>query len=266
MIRYREWVWLADIIARVGFVTMPTGIRIFLFTVCIALATASVAQADDQTFAELLARAKAQAAAGHRSAPPGDNMIETIAGMVELAPTATTAQLEELVALLESDKPASAQPTPVSPSPGTQPVPPAPPDAHVATLSPPVNASSATALPATPVNPPSAVASTAMPAQALPRQEPAEVTIRAVALFNRGQAAEAKGDISGARRLYGSAAERGNAAAACSLGRLYDPAYLRLSAVGGVDPDPVLARSWYERAMKMGDTDAGPLLKALSSR
>ena len=92
------------------------------------------------------------------------------------------------------------------------------------------------------------------------------MVVRAAALYIRGQAAEAKGDISGARRLYGTAAERGNAAAARSLGRLYDPAYLQATAIGGVDPDPVLARSWYERAIKMGDPDAGALLRSLATR
>ena len=69
-----------------------------------------------------------------------------------------------------------------------------------------------------------------------------------------------------ARRLYASAAERGNAAAALSLGRLYDPAFLGRSVLGGVDPDPALARQWYQRAADMGDQDAAPLLQALTAR
>jgi TPR repeat protein len=37
-------------------------------------------------------------------------------------------------------------------------------------------------------------------------------------------------------------------------------------ALGGIDPDPALARHWYERAVAMGDPVAGPLLEALALR
>ena len=72
--------------------------------------------------------------------------------------------------------------------------------------------------------------------------------------------------MSGARRFYTIAAEQGSALAARHLGRLYDPAYLKKTALGGIDPDPGLARQWYERAIKMGDAEAGPLLQALAVR
>jgi TPR repeat protein len=85
-------------------------------------------------------------------------------------------------------------------------------------------------------------------------------------LFARGLDAELHGDLSGARRFYSSAAQQGDAAAARHLGRLYDPTYLKQTALGGVDPDPALARQWYERAVRLGDTEAGPLLEALSVR
>jgi TPR repeat protein len=89
---------------------------------------------------------------------------------------------------------------------------------------------------------------------------------RATKLLVRGQKAEQSGDISGARRLYASAAQQGIAAAARDLGRLYDPAYLKQTALGGIDPDPILARHWYEQAVTMGDVEAGPLLDALALR
>ena len=57
-----------------------------------------------------------------------------------------------------------------------------------------------------------------------------------------------------------------SAAAARNLGRLYDPAYLKQTAIGGVDPDAALAREWYERAFRLGDPEAGLLLEALSER
>jgi hypothetical protein len=89
---------------------------------------------------------------------------------------------------------------------------------------------------------------------------------RAAVLFARGLDAELHGDFSGARRFYRTAAQQGDAAAARHLGRLYDPAYLKQTALGGVDPDPALARHWYDRAVRLGDTEAAPLLAALSSR
>jgi TPR repeat protein len=89
---------------------------------------------------------------------------------------------------------------------------------------------------------------------------------RAGLLFARGLDAERLGDFSAARRYYLTAAQHGGAAAARNLGRLYDPAYLGQTALGGIDPDPELARRWYERAVRLGDADAGPLLEALSVR
>jgi TPR repeat protein len=57
--------------------------------------------ADDPKFADLLARAEAQAAAGHRWAPSGDNMTETVGAMMKLISSATPEQLAELSNLLE---------------------------------------------------------------------------------------------------------------------------------------------------------------------
>jgi TPR repeat protein len=85
-------------------------------------------------------------------------------------------------------------------------------------------------------------------------------------LFARGLDAEHRGDVSGARRFYLSAAQQGDAAAARNLGRLYDPVYLAQTTLGGIDPDPALAQRWYERAIRLGDAEAAPLLEALSTR
>jgi TPR repeat protein len=100
----------------------------------------------------------------------------------------------------------------------------------------------------------------------LPNQVARQAGQRAAELVVRGQAAESQGDLSGARRFYASAVAQGSAAAARDLGRLYDPAYLKRTALGGIDPDPALARHWYERAVAMGDAEAGPLLQALAAR
>jgi TPR repeat protein len=104
------------------------------------------------------------------------------------------------------------------------------------------------------------------PLQASPNQVERAPGSRTVVLFARGLEAEHRGDISGARRFYLSAAQQGDAAAARNLGRLYDPAYLGQATLGGVDPDPVLAQQWYARAVHLGDPEAGALLEALSVR
>jgi len=81
-------------------------------------------------------------------------------------------------------------------------------------------------------------------------------------LYALGQAAEAQGNISGARRYYATAAEAGHAGAARALGRLYDPAYLQRKTIGGIDPDPEAARRWYERAAALEDPKAASALSA----
>jgi hypothetical protein len=68
------------------------------------LMTVLSAHAENPSFADVLARAKAQAAAGHRWTPPDDNMTETVKRMTDLIPTATPAQLSELSALIESSR------------------------------------------------------------------------------------------------------------------------------------------------------------------
>ncbi|HBK05346.1 MAG TPA: hypothetical protein DDZ81_05720 [Acetobacteraceae bacterium] len=197
--------------------------RLLLWLLLAGATAGPAASAEKPNFAELLARAEAQAAAGHRWSPPGDNMTETVAGMMDLISTATPQQLAELSALLE--KGGSHPPPSVTPG---HPVPEAPPRPD-----------------------------------AKPSPQPGA---RSAELLSRGKEAERLGDVSGARRFYASAAALGNAAAALSLGRLYDPAYLKHTALGGIDPDPALARHWYERAAALGNAEAGPLLQALSVR
>jgi TPR repeat protein len=104
------------------------------------------------------------------------------------------------------------------------------------------------------------------PSQVPPAATAPVADSRAAVLFARGLDAEHRGDVSGARRFYFSAAQYGDAAAARNLGRLYDPAYLAQTTLGGVDPNPTLAQHWYERALRLGDTEAAPLLEALSTR
>ncbi len=221
---------------------MPTRIFWGSFVVCLALASGGPARADDATFEDLLAKANSEIAAGHRWEPAGDNLAETIMTLLQLVPHATPQQLAGLNDLLERERKLGQ---PATPEP--QPDPAAPPAAAASTSEKPSVSASLEPVPS-------------------PRPEVRLADPHAGELFARGKVAEQNGDISGARRLYGSAAERGNAAAALSLGRLYDPAFLNRSVVGGVDPDPALARQWYQRAADMGDRNAALLLQALTKR
>ena len=339
---------------------MPIGIRCGLLALCALLATELPADAGRESFADLLSRAKAQAAEGHRWAPPGNNMTETIMTMLDVVSTATPEQLAELSALLEHGKMAADNTAPPSktgpgedmPANTASAAPPAaieapkaaeslaappaagsvaaaaiakssaPPAAAGSAAPPPTNASApaeavssavvagTVAHPAVAetVRPPAGAGTTALPpttapaAQtkatlataatpamplatdkparqrsdqgALSQSAPGQIATsqpmadphRAGLLFARGLDAERRGDLSAARRFYTTAARQGDAAAARNLGRLYDPAYLKQTALGGVDPDPELARLWYDYAVRLGDSGAGRLLEALSSR
>jgi hypothetical protein len=270
------------------------------------------ARTENRSFADLLAQAKAQAAAGHRWDPPGDNAAETIMRMIDLIPTATPAQLSDLSALIESGRPTpagtaatpnlAADPPPPAAAPAPSPSQPAaapapspsqpaapppiataaapPPPAHP----PPAHPLSAAAsgqialgqappsqaplsqLPLAPVPPAVPAPSPRTSAPAAPSQPHPDSTSRAAVLFAHGLDAEHHGDVSGARRFYATAAQQGDAAAARNLGQLYDPTYLKQNTLGGVDPDPALARYWYERAVKLGDAEAGSLLETLLVR
>jgi outer membrane biosynthesis protein TonB len=255
---------------------MPSGIAGGRVVLGLALLMSLPVHAAEPTFAELLARAQAQSDAGQRWEPPGDNLADTIILLFQLAPTATTEQLAAFADLLEKDREKMKRgPFPAPPVETVLPVaPPAPPavPAPVPLASvPPEPPPPAPAAPASvpPEPPPSAPAPVA-PAPAVPAPPPVRAVRppdpHAVALFARGQAAEQNGDISGARRLYGAAAARGHAAAARNLGRLYDPAVLGPTVLGGIAPDPAAARRWYERAAQLGDRDATPLLQALNAR
>nr|WP_294517721.1 hypothetical protein [uncultured Rhodopila sp.] len=243
---------------------MPTWIAGGLLLLCLALPVIAA----EPTFADLLAKAEAESAAGRRWEPPGDNLADTVIALFQLAPAATSQQLAAFSALLERDRkaqqqlmqqlqqqqvPAVAPPAAEPPSAGlvapptAPPAPPPAPEPPSANLEPP-----SAVIPAPPPAPP-------RPVVRLPDAHAAE-------LLARGQDAERSGDISGARRFYASAAERGNAVAARDLGRLYDPAYLGRTVIGGIDADPAAARHWYQRAAELGDREAAPLLQALSAR
>jgi hypothetical protein len=186
-------------------------------------------------------------------------MTETISAMMDMISTATPKQLADLSALLEGDSSRAPPSTPQVSRPVA---------AETAIAPEPVAPKPPPAIALEPVSPKPSPAIALEPVP--PRPAPAPVAIRpgprAADLFARGQEAERQGDVSGARRLYATAADQGSATAARSLGRLYDPGYLKQTALGGIDPDPALARHWYERAVAMGDAQAAPLLQALAAR
>jgi TPR repeat protein len=298
-----------------------------LLTAALFVAAISPAFSQQPSFADLLTRAQTQAAAGHRFSPAGDNMTETVAGMMDIIGTATPQQLADLSDLLQrtSDSPApppaqtaSARafaapaiqeetalapvlPAPIPP-PQIAPATPAPPRAtSILPAAPQINGSQATPGRTTEgrTTPDQTSPNQTTPAQATPGLAPspgaqasltpdlrptvtqstlferplasrprmaAPPSARAAELYARGRDAERQGNVSGARRFFASAADQGSAAAARSLGRLYDPDYLGQTALGGIAADPELARHWYERAIAMGDAEAGPLLDALAVR
>jgi hypothetical protein len=303
--KFRE---AADTAAALTRIEMGGGTsRVLLITAIIAAGSFSV-RAEERTIADLLTRAEAQAAAGHRWAPPGDNMTETVAVMMDIIAQATPEQLVELSNLLEKNSsnppsPSSAQATPAQATPAQAtparastpagaPAQTPPAQAFAAPL--PIQIAPSETAPAqtaptraipNPAPPPARAAAPATAAQAgltpdrrtvtvetTAPERPAPIRVmprptpRGLELYARGQDAERQGNISGARRFFAGAAEQGSAAAARSLGQLYDPAYLKQTVFGGIDPDPALARNWYQRAAAMGDAEAGPLLEALAVR
>jgi TPR repeat protein len=72
------------------------------------------------------------------------------------------------------------------------------------------------------------------------------------------------GDISAARLALRRAANSGHAPAALVLGMTYDPQFLAEQGVIGFAPEPAQARTWYERAVALGSTEAARRLERLA--
>jgi hypothetical protein len=73
-------------------------------------------------------------------------------------------------------------------------------------------------------------------------------------------------DIATARLLLERAAIAGNAQAALELGLTFDQSFLALSGTLRVSPpDTAQARAWYERALKLGSTEASRHLQQLAN-
>jgi hypothetical protein len=84
-------------------------------------------------------------------------------------------------------------------------------------------------------------------------------------LLRRGEEFLRNGDIAGARLFLRRAASAGSAQAALALGVTFDPAFLAERGVLGFAPDPVQARTWYEKAAELGSDEAPRRLHGLQS-
>jgi hypothetical protein len=85
-------------------------------------------------------------------------------------------------------------------------------------------------------------------------------------LLRRADTLIASGDVAAARLVLRRAADAGDARAAMMLAGTYDPAILEKLGVHGFVPDVAMARSWYEKAKKLGSAEAPQRLEMLASR
>ena len=97
--------------------------------------------------------------------------------------------------------------------------------------------------------PPPAEAAPAAPARRLDADELANLLKRAKGLI-------AIGDIAPARLLLERAADAQEPSAALLLAQTYDPAVLGTQDMRSITPDPARARDWYQKAARLGSTDA----------
>ena len=75
-------------------------------------------------------------------------------------------------------------------------------------------------------------------------------------LLKRAEGLIAIGDIPPARLLLQRAAEAEEASAALLLAQTYDPAVLGTLDIRSITPDPAAARSWYQKAARLGSLNA----------
>ena len=84
-------------------------------------------------------------------------------------------------------------------------------------------------------------------------------------LLKRGQYLVSMGNIAAGRLFLERVAEANDPGAALALASTYDPTELGRSRVLGIVPDPVIARLWYIRALKMGSPEAQRRLDRLQN-
>jgi TPR repeat protein len=74
--------------------------------------------------------------------------------------------------------------------------------------------------------------------------------------MTRAKSLIAVGDIAPARLLLERAADAQEPSAALLLAQTYDPAVLGTQDMRSITPDPAMARDWYQKAARLGSTDA----------
>ena len=99
------------------------------------------------------------------------------------------------------------------------------------------------------------------PTPGLPPLDPQQIA----GLVKLGRDLLKHGDVESARFLLKRAAIAGNAQAALELGLTFDGTVLAQSGVLGIGSDVGEARKWYERAIKLGSTEASRHLERLAS-
>jgi TPR repeat protein len=84
-------------------------------------------------------------------------------------------------------------------------------------------------------------------------------------LMRRGQEYLRTGDIAAARLVLRRAANAGNSQAALTLGATFDPLVLGQLGAHGFLPDPGQARFWYDKAARLGSTEASRRIELLAA-
>ncbi len=122
---------------------------------------------------------------------------------------------------------------------------------------------------ARPVQPPASMdGMTGMPADSPIGNIKAAPPLRAASRSQMDRARELlkSNDVAAARLIFKRLAETGVADAAFNLAQTYDPDFLKTIPTAGLEPDPALARQWYERAAAMGDPAAATRVSKLDAR
>jgi hypothetical protein len=89
---------------------------------------------------------------------------------------------------------------------------------------------------------------------------------RALKMLQRGNELIGAKDFSAAQHFYKRAAEIGLPEAAVALARTFDPGELARIGAVGLQPNPEMARTWYEKARALGSAEADAFLLRLSAR
>jgi len=84
--------------------------------------------------------------------------------------------------------------------------------------------------------------------------------------MKQGEELMAAGDVVTARTVFQRAAEASDANAAIAVGATYDPTVFAKLGVVGITADTAQARSWYEKAEKLGSPEARRRLDLLANR